>query len=366
MKSILHRYRGLVCDLDGVVYRGDQAVPHAVEALNDARAQGVPAVYATNNASRTPGDVGTHLRRLGVDTEDRMVLTSSLVGAQHLADLLPAGARVLAVGGPGVTVALEAVGLCAVDPAADATAGEDPVAAVLQGYGPDVRARDRAQAAYAIEQGARWVATNLDLTLPTEFGIAPGNGSLVGAVRNAAGIDPEAVGKPGPMMYEMAADLLGTHAGDTLGVGDRLETDIAGAHAAGMDALLVLTGVHGPTELVGAPAGQRPRYVVADLRALAAPYDEPARDGDGWVCGTTRARVTDGRLRLDSPGTTDRMTAVRVALAALWAALDTGDMDPEQARAALSAARLDTTAMRAGDPERSDERPGRAPTGRNS
>lgn len=270
--SLVSRYAAVVCDLDGVVYRGPAAVPHAVLALSTA---GVPVIYATNNASRSPSDVAAHLEQLGLPCGPDTVATSSQAGAWLIADRVPPASPVLAIGGPGVAIALEEAGLTVVLP--DAAAGRS-VVAVLQGYGPKVTATHLAEAAYAVQAGATWVATNTDATLPTDRGVAPGNGSLVAAVQRAVGRSPDIVaGKPSPPLYLMCADRLGISANRLLAVGDRLDTDIEGAVAAGMDSLLVLTGVDGLQACLEAPAHRRPTWVAPDLRALAV---DPARGGD--------------------------------------------------------------------------------------
>lgn len=340
MTMLLDGYRGLVCDLDGVVYRGPDEVPHAVRSLNDARSAGRATVFATNNASRPPDEVGSHLRELGLEVEDDFVLNSSTAGARWLLEHLEEGSKVMAVGGQGVAAALRAAGFDAV-PAASVEPGSGAeVAAVLQGYGSQVSVAELTVAAYAIQGGATWVATNTDRTLPTQFGIAPGNGTMIAAVRAAVGVDPVVVGKPGPLLYELAAAQLGTDAETTLGIGDRLETDTAGAHAAGMDELHVLTGVHGPSELAAAPPGLRPRYVAPDLRALFKPYDEPQEGDSGtWAVGAAQACLVDGRLRLERCD--DPVVGLRVALRVLWQAVDHESISPAQAREIIDAARLD-------------------------
>lgn len=317
-------------------------MPFAVEELGGARANGSRIVFATNNASRPPAVVATSLRGFGVELDDEDVLTSSMAGACHLAAQLPDGAPVLAVGGPGVVDALDAVGLRSVFAAEAATTAS--VSAVLQGYGADVTAAELGEAAYAIQGGALWVATNDDLTLPTDRGVAPGNGSLVAAVRAAVGVEPVVVGKPGPMLYELAAEALGTGPDSTLGIGDRLETDTAGAHAAGMDALHVLTGVHGPADLVRAPRGMRPRFIGADLRVLHEHYVEPVRAGDGrWTAaewtGTLVGQGDSARVAYDASGS-DRpelpwIGKLRLALPLLWQALDQRLLTESEAVAAL-------------------------------
>lgn len=272
MSTLAARYRALVCDLDGVVYRGPSAVPHAVEALS---ALDRPVVYATNNASRRPADVAQHLTDLGLGCAPEDVVTSSQAAAWLLGEAgTEPGARVLAVGGAGVADALGEAGFTAVRRVGE---GEGAVAAVVQGYGPDVTAADLAEAAYAVEDGARWVATNTDATLPTDRGVAPGNGSLVGAVARAVGHEPDGVaGKPRPPLYLLAARRLGLEAPQVLAVGDRLDTDIEGAVSAGAESLLVLTGVDDLDAVLAAPASRRPTWVAPDLRWL---HDAP-EDGE--------------------------------------------------------------------------------------
>ena len=271
--SIVSRYAAVVCDLDGVVYRGPTAVPGAVEALSGLD---VPVLYATNNASRPPGEVAEHLRRLGLQCEPDAVATSSQAGAWLLRERVEAGSRVLAVGGVGVGLALEEAGLQPVSP--DGAANAAPLAAVLQGYGPGVSATDLAEAAYAIQGGALWVATNTDSTLPTDRGVAPGNGSLVGAVANAVGRDPDVVaGKPAPPLYLLCAERLDVEPAAMLAVGDRLDTDIEGAVTAGIDSLFVLTGVDDLAACLAAPAGRRPTWVAPDLAALHEHPDDTDR-----------------------------------------------------------------------------------------
>lgn len=248
----------IVCDLDGVVYRGAEAVPYAIEAL---RVASVPVCYATNNASRPPDVIAEHLSRLGLPATPSHVLTSSQAGAAAVAERFPGG-RVLAVGGPGVAMALDEAGLVV-------SRSADGVDAVLQGYGPEVTAAQLAEAAYAIEDGAWWVATNTDATFPSGRGTAPGNGALVAAVERAVRRPPDRVcGKPHPDLYVVAASRLGVPAGRILAIGDRLDTDIEGANRAGSPSVLVLTGITTRESAEVAPTHQRPGVILDDLRGL--------------------------------------------------------------------------------------------------
>lgn len=307
-------YDGLICDLDGVVYRGEMAIPGAVKTLNHLIAAGVEVAFATNNASRAPAAVGAHLEVLGLTDGEWSVVTSSQAAAAYLADRLPPGTPVLAVGGPGVVLALEEAGLAPVR-ASDPAAGS--VEAIVQGLGTDVTWSDLAEVGHLVQRGVTWVATNLDLMLPTSRGPAPGNGALVAAVRSATTREPHVVGKPGAALFEVAMARLGTGRTRTLVCGDRIDTDIAGANAAGMDSLLVLSGAAGLRDLAFAPAPWRPTYVAAELTGRLGPALRPS-------VGSDLVEVSpDGVLVLrDTARDTDSGELVRSVVATVWGALD--------------------------------------------
>lgn len=266
------RYRGLLCDLDGVVYRGRTACEGAIEGLTSARHAGLPILFLTNNAARLPGEVASHLTSIGFPAEPDEVLNSSQVAARYLHEHLtvPEGRFVLPVGGPGVTAALDEQGIPVVAPSEVLRrGGSDIVSAVVQGYGASVDWAELAEAAYAISAGAYWVATNTDATLPTERGQAPGNGSMVAAVAHAVGRQPDLVtGKPNAPAFEVALERLGLPAQHVLMIGDRLDTDIAGARRAGLDTALVLTGVHGRADVERADVTHQPDLVSENILGL--------------------------------------------------------------------------------------------------
>lgn len=317
-------------DLDGVVYRGPFPVEHAPESIAAARAVGLRTLFITNNANREPDTVSTHLTEIGVPAAAADVVTSAQVAARMLAADLPPGAPVLAVGGPGLITALREQGLTVV-----ATADDAPLA-VVQGFSPQVGWQQLTEATYAVRAGARYVATNLDLTIPTERGIAPGNGTLVGVVRAASGVEPLSAGKPQPAMFHLAAER--ADARRPLVVGDRLDTDLAGAVAAGQAGLHVLTGVNGPADVVAARAEERPRYLGRDLRDLLVAHPEPEDLGDGrWACRGAEAALAregavavvtepDGRSVALEPGTEAAISldALRALCCAAWVAADAG------------------------------------------
>jgi len=268
-RPVLSRYRGVICDLDGVVYRGSRSIPGAVPTLNSVVASGVQVVFATNNAARPPESVGGHLRELGLGQQGWSVVTSSQAAAAYLAARLEARTPVLAVGGPGVAQALSEAGLTPMQ-VAELT-GTTPVRAVVQGAGQEVTWRDLAEVGYLAQGGAMWVATNLDATVPTSRGKAPGNGAFVGAVQTTTPVVPHVTGKPATALFDLARERLGTGQADTIVVGDRLDTDIVGARAAGLDSLLVLGGACSLRDLAFADEGSRPTYVAFDLTGLLRP-----------------------------------------------------------------------------------------------
>ncbi|WP_449385326.1 HAD-IIA family hydrolase [Cellulomonas soli] len=322
--ALAERYDLALVDLDGVAYRGHEPIEGAAAGLGEARAHGMRVVFVTNNASREPESVAGQLSGLGIPTEPVEVMTAAQAAARLLSDRLQPGASVLVVGGAGLVTAVRAAGFVVV------TSADDAPDAVVQGFAPEVGWAQLAEAAYAVERGAWYVASNLDLSLPTARGLAPGNGSLVGAVRAATGVTPDSAGKPSPAMYHMAVERAGAR--EVLVVGDRLDTDLAGARAGGFAGLHVLTGVSSARDDVLAVPGERPHYIGADLRTLLDPHPEPTPTSEGWwQCRTAAARVVDGSLELAGPRTAtgEVLDLVRAACAAAWDAVDSGgDLDP--------------------------------------
>lgn len=300
----------LLLDLDGVVYRGAAAVPHATETLTAIHDRGVRLGYITNNASRTPAAVAAQLVGLGLPAREDDVVTSPQAAVRVLAERLPAGARVLVIGGEGLrSVVVEAGFVLAED-------ADDTPDAVVQGFAPELGWHDLAEASFALADPDRlWVATNTDWTIPVGRGIAPGNGTLVSAVHAAVGRLPVVAGKPETPLFETAVERFAARR--PMFVGDRLDTDIKGANAAEMPAVLVLTGIDGPKELLAAPPESRPRFILTDLRGLLEPYPEVRRRGDGVQVGRALARIDGTALEVVRDG--EPIDLVRAAAAAVWA-----------------------------------------------
>jgi HAD superfamily hydrolase (TIGR01450 family) len=309
----------VLLDLDGVVYAGPAAIPGAPNHLSRCREAGARLGFVTNNASRPPASVARHLRDIGVDAADTDVVTAAQAAARLVADAVPPGSAVLVVGGEGLEVALAEHDLTVVESALDAPA------AVVQGLHPTVGWAMLAEGAYALADGIPWIASNLDPTVPTERGRAPGNGALVDVLRATSGRAPQVAGKPEPALFHEAQRRLG---GDrTLVVGDRLDTDIAGASRAGLPSLLVLTGVSALAELCTAVGDDRPTFVAPDLAGLLVGHPEVESTDGGARCGRWMATVVDGALQLTGPDAPERgpdsaVTALRAAVAACWAYRD--------------------------------------------
>lgn len=328
-------------DLDGVVYVGSDVVPGAAQALSTAREHGMRLAFVTNNAARSPHEVADHLDQLGVGARAAEIVTSAQAAARYLADRLPGGARVLVVGTTGLTDALRERGLTPVDDA------HGQVDAVVQGYSTKLTWGLFAEGAIAINRGVVWVATNVDRTIPSPRGPLPGNGSFVMAMRHATGREPVVTGKPDPTMHRES--VLRSGAKRPIVVGDRLDTDIEGANAAGCASLLVFTGVTTPRDLLAAPTKLRPTYVAPDLAGLLLGHPEPVAADDAWVCGSWRARRRGARLELEVEHADDAerngdsadearadsldddaMDALRALCAAWWSAdADTDAVAPE-------------------------------------
>lgn len=315
-QSLLSGVDVILADLDGVVFKGKTAIPFAVESLTRA-AESVRVGYVTNNASRTPASVAEQLRGLGLKVADDEVVTSPQAAVRLLADLVPAGSLVLAVGGEGLRVELARAGFAVTESAAD-----NP-AAVIQGYAPEVGWTHLAEAAFALQgEGADrpWVATNQDWTLPTDRGLAPGNGTLVSAVHTAIGRLPTIAGKPEVAIFEEAVARFG--ALKPLFLGDRLDTDIVGANRAGIESVLVLTGVDGPKQALAADPASRPTYLLDHLGELHEPYPETIVEqdaaGDTLVTvGSSVVRVSGHSVAVEAGGVS-QIDLLRAGCQAVW------------------------------------------------
>ncbi|RAN74492.1 haloacid dehalogenase [Bacillus sp. SRB_336] len=314
-ETLLSGFDAVLADLDGVVYAGPNPIPGAIDALGGLAGVDVKLGYVTNNASRTPADVAAHLRELGAPAEDNQVVSSAQAGAALLAEKFPQGSKVLVVGSAALVREIELVGMTSVDSAEE---GPD---VVIQGFDPELGWQALAEAAFAINAGAAWIATNTDMTIPQDRGIAPGNGTMVAAVRAAVDHDPLVAGKPEAPLFHTAARRLGAR--KPLVVGDRLDTDILGGNNAGMATALVLTGVDSAESALRARSAERPRFIIASLKELYQTYPEMGHDAGRVTCGAAAAAVADGVLTIT--GDQGDLNAWRAGCAAWWAAVPETD-----------------------------------------
>lgn len=304
----------VLADLDGVVYAGPGALPHAVDSLNRAQQEGRRLGYITNNASRTDASVAEHLTSLGLGVAADDVTTSPQAAMRLMRDLVPAGSTLLVIGGEGLVVEVEKAGFVVTRSA------DDNPAAVVQGFAPEVGWVHLAEAAYALatpveEGGIPWVATNSDWTIPQARGIAPGNGTLVSAVHTAVGRLATIAGKPERPIFDVAVARTGAQS--PLFIGDRLDTDIQGARTAEMRSLLVLTGIDRPKQVLAAPPSQRPDYIVEDLRQLFEPYPTTVVKGDRTRVGDAIVEIDGVDLRIVNDGGR-QIDLLRAGAAAIW------------------------------------------------
>ena len=344
-RPLSQAYQLALLDLDGVVYRGADPVENAAAGIDQAKDLGMKIAYTTNNPSRFPSVVADQIRSFGLELEDSLEPGSTVlvIGAEHLRD------------------ELEKVGFKVTDLAADHPQ------AVIQSWYPTISWQELSQATYAIQSGARYFATNRDLTIPREGGIAPGNGAMLLPVIAASGKEPEAsAGKPEPFMYDIALTMFS----DTdrpldrqicLPVGDRLDTDIEAANRGGYDGAVVLTGVADPRQIILAAPINRPVFVCADLEGLNDPQPEvrvsrengrllfTCRQAKAWV--DSESPTIPARLHVVESGSPakksgnepakelDSLDALRAAASAAWHALDSG-LDPTDFRLPAFAAKL--------------------------
>lgn len=263
------RYDAFLFDLDGVLYRGEQPITWAAETLETLRAHGKRLAFVTNNSSRTPQAVAERLRRVGVAADDDEVVTSALVTADLLEQRGVRSAFV--VGGAGLREAIAARGIALAEASPGGTDGGEGSATravpdvVVVGFDPSVSYDELRDASILVQRGASLIGSNPDASFPAADGwLWPGAGALLSVIETTTGVRAEVVGKPGAPLLRAALARAG--GGVPLLVGDRLDTDIAGALALGWDAALVLSGVS--TREDAATSAAPPTYVIEDLRGL--------------------------------------------------------------------------------------------------
>jgi 4-nitrophenyl phosphatase len=251
--------------MDGVLWRGETPMPGLKNFFETLRKREIEFALATNNATKTASQYTEKFARFGVEVNEWRIVTSAEASAKHLSSQLESGSKVYVIGESGLHQAiqdqgfkiLKSEGFIGVDARADA---------VVIGLTQQVCYDQLASATHLINHGALFIGTNPDVTFPSEFGSMPGAGSLLAFVKSATKVNPTVIGKPNSAIFEEALRRLRSLSEDTIMVGDRLSTDIAGAHSAGLRAILLLSGVTQHSDLKNSKI--QPEWVFNDLQAL--------------------------------------------------------------------------------------------------
>jgi len=251
----LAEIRHLILDMDGVLYRGNEPMPRLQEFFAFLRDRSIPFMLVTNNATRTPHERSEKLAVMGVEVSSSEILVSGQAVARYLRREYPAGTRVHVFGMPALVQAMVEEGFIPAD---------DDVKVVVAGVNLDVTYAKIKRAVDLIRRGARFIATNLDPNIPSEDGMLPGSGSMVAMLATASETRPTAIGKPEPIMYELAMAQMGARPETTAAVGDRVATDIVGGKRAGLTTICVLSGASDRAEAEAAGAD----FVFVDIGDL--------------------------------------------------------------------------------------------------
>ena len=263
MTISLAKYRYLIVDVDGVLRRSRQPLPGAGQFLPWIVQRGMDYRIVSNNSMSPPERLRTTFAEMGIITDEAHIITSATGTAWYLKRLAPQGGKVYIIGEEGIRKALLDDGLFTLD---DQQA-DFVVVAIDRSFTYEKLAR----ACTLIRNGARFIATNTDATYPMEVGVIPGGGALVAAVQVCAETKPIVIGKPERILFDMALDQMGATKEETVVLGDRLDTDIAGALAAGMDSIMVLTGINSNEDVLASP--YKPTFIFNDLPALMKAWE---------------------------------------------------------------------------------------------
>lgn len=254
----LENIKGVVMDMDGVLWRSYNPLPGMTDIFAFLRERDMPFALASNNAGKTQRQYTDKLAELGVDgVEERQIITSGTVTLDYLRQQYPPNIPIHVLGNPGLHDTMRNAGY---------ELRDANVQAVVTAADFDLTYEKLKRTALIIRSGVDWIATNADATFPTPEGLAPGSGSILAALVAATDRQPLVMGKPGKPMFESALRVLGTTAEQTVMLGDRLNTDIEGAHHAGLKTILLLTGVSSRED--AANHNPQPDAIYPDLPTL--------------------------------------------------------------------------------------------------
>jgi len=261
LKKFSENLRNLIIDMDGVLWLGGDPLPGLKEFFDYLSAENISWILATNNSSRSPEQYAAKLTGLGIETSPNQVITSAGTAADYLSRHAPPGTPVYVIGGSGLRQALDDQGY---------KLREDDVRFVVVGWDRNLTWDKLARASLLIHAGATFIGTNPDLSYPTSQGPVPGCGAQLKAIEAATGTAPIILGKPEPFMYRQALERLGARPEDTAMLGDRIDTDLAGAEKLGISTILVLSGV--VTEDKLRESAFQPDLVYRDIEELTASW----------------------------------------------------------------------------------------------
>ena len=262
MKAI----KNLILDMDGVLWRGDVPMPGLADFFETMQQKGIGVVMATNNASKTPQQYVAKLAKFGVTVSEAQIFTSAEATGDYLQRTYEPGAKAFVVGDVGLVTAVRSRNFQLLS--VEEVMGGETAVFVVAGFNPNATYPQMAAGALLIHKGADFIGTNPDLTFPSEYGPLPGAGSFLAFLQAATGVEPVVIGKPGPLIFQMAMEKLGGTPQNTAMVGDRLETDIAGGKAAGIQTILVLSGISQRDDVAQAN-GLQPDFIFEDIREIA-------------------------------------------------------------------------------------------------
>jgi 4-nitrophenyl phosphatase len=262
----MNNIKNLILDMDGVLWHGETPMPGLADFFETLHRQAIKFVLATNNASKTPLQYVEKLARFGVTVTEDRVFTSAEATGSYVQQRYEAGKNVFVVGDVGLQAAIKTRGFRLLT--IDEVLGGETAVFVVAGFNPNTTYSQLAAGSLLIRKGADFIGTNPDLTFPSEYGQLPGAGSILAFIQAATGVEPTVIGKPGPLIFQMAMHNLGGTPQNTAMVGDRLETDIAGGKAAGIQTILVLSGISQRADLANAN-GLQPNFIFEGIHEIA-------------------------------------------------------------------------------------------------
>jgi len=255
---------GIISDLDGVTYRGDEPIESAVGVFQRWNDSGLPYAFVTNNSTKSAEEFSVKLNAMGIPADPARIITTSAVAADRLSDSFKPGSRIMVIGSQALVRAVAD---------RDFEIADEDVAAVIAGLDRSFTYEKLARAQTALLGGAHFIGTNPDSMLPKGVGFEPGAGSILKAIETASGVTPTIIGKPQPDLVTKALSILGTDRQSTFMLGDQIMTDIAAGQAAGLPTIRVRTGV-----IEKDPLSISPDFDIESLECIPADAFRTAKE----------------------------------------------------------------------------------------